>query len=228
MPISNAPKILGYSHKKRPIELYRFGTGAISVLFLGGVHGDEIEGFTCVERFLKLLELGQYTLSTELTLSLCPRLNPDGCAQNRRTNEHNVDLNRNLPTANWSGDFKVVRYYPGQAPGSEPENQVLIKLLEDLKPNLIVSLHSYENPMTNYDGEISRAVAEKMSAVNGLAAKGDIGYPTTGSLGNYAGIERNIPTITLEILKDQNLDEAWKQHYPGLVAALEWAASFTS
>ena len=81
--------------------------------------------------------------------------------------------------------------------------------------------------MVNYDGEVSRSVAEVMSKVNTLAAKGDIGYPTTGSLGNYAGIERKIPIITLEILKDQNLDEAWTQHQPALLAALNWATTLS-
>ena len=178
-----------------------------------------------VERFLGLLQDGTYSPNSKLSLHVCPRMNPDGCAENRRTNHHNVDLNRNLPTQNWSGDFTNVRYYPGPAAGSEPENQVLMKLLEDLKPALILSLHSYEKPMVNYDGAISKEVAEAMSTKCGLPAKGDIGYPTTGSLGNYAAIERKIPTITLEILKGQDLEEVWKQHLPGLLATLDWASS---
>jgi len=221
--MAQTPKIYGYSHQSLPIELHTFGTGPTPVLFIGGVHGDEIEGFTCVENFLKLLQTGEFKVPSSLTLFVCPRLNPDGCAANRRTNAHNVDLNRNLPTSNWSGEFKNVRYYPGASACSEPENKILVRMLEDLKPKLIVSLHSYEHAMTNYDGVISKDVAEKMSAVNGLAAKGDIGYPTTGSLGNYAAMERKIPTVTLEIFKGQNLDEAWAQHRPGLEAALAWA-----
>jgi protein MpaA len=225
MATIQTPKILGYSHLKHPIELYTFGSGPVSVLFLGGVHGDEIEGFTCLERFLSLVQNGELSVAKELTLYLCPRLNPDGCASNRRTNEHNVDLNRNLPTENWSGKFQNVRYYPGASAGSEPENKILVEMLDELKPRLIVSLHSYEKAMTNYDGEVSKAVAEKMAAVNGLPAKGDIGYPTTGSLGNYGAMERKIPTVTLEIFKGQNLEEAWVQHRPGLEAALAWAST---
>ena len=225
MSISKSPETLGYSLKNRAIELYSFGNGPIPVLILGGIHGDEIEGFTVAERFLGLLQAGTYTPPDALTLHICPRANPDGCAENRRTNHHNVDLNRNLPTGNWSGDFVNVRYYPGPSAGSEPENKVLMKLLEDLKPRLILSLHSYEKPMVNFDGAHSKPVAEVMSAKCGLVAKGDIGYPTTGSLGNYAGIERKIPTITLEILKGQDLEEVWEQHQPGLVAALNWAST---
>ena len=34
--------------------------------------------------------------------------------------------------------------------------------------------------------------------------EGDIGYPTPGSFGTWAGIEKNIPTITLEL--DEEID----------------------
>ena len=216
-------KILGYSHENRPIELYSIGSGPIPVLILGGVHGDEVEGFTLAERFLALVDEGSYTVPSRLNLFISPRLNPDGCALIKRTNAKNVDLNRNLPTQNWTGDIANIRYYPGEAPGSEPENKVLIEFLETLKPKLILSLHSYEKPMVNYDGAISKEVAEVMAKANGLEAKGDIGYPTTGSLGNYAGIERKIPTITLEILRGKNLEEVWAEQKPALIAALDWA-----
>ena len=32
-----------------------------------------------------------------------------------------------------------------------------------------------------------------------MNVKKDIGYPTPGSFGTYAGIERNIPIITIEL-----------------------------
>ena len=36
-----------------------------------------------------------------------------------------------------------------------------------------------------------------------------IGYPTPGSFGTYAGVERNIPTITLEMDEEINVDELY-------------------
>ncbi len=215
---------LGNSHERKPIIYYTFGAGPTTVLLLGGVHGDEVEGFDCAERFLALIQSAKYKLPKEITLHLCPRLNPDGCAAVRRTNHHNVDLNRNMPTKNWKESFTQVRYYPGPNPGSEPESQALVKAIDQLKPSLVLSLHSYEKPMVNYNGTISEAVAIKMSEKNQLPPKGDIGYPTPGSLGTYCADERNIPIITLEILRGQALDEVWNQHKDGLIAALEWAA----
>lgn len=222
---AKAAKIMGYSVEKRPIELYTFGNGPVSTLFIAGVHGDEIEGWDLAERFLSQLQIGEYKLPENLTLHFCPKANPDGCAHIQRTNLNKVDLNRNLPTQNWSPEAKTPRTNPGHHPGSEPENKVLMQIIEAVKPQLIVSFHSYEKPMVNYDGEFSRGVSEKMAAANGLEAKGDIGYPTPGSFGNYAAIERKIPTVTLEILRGQNLDAVWKQHRAGLIAALEWASN---
>lgn len=217
-------QVLGKSRENRPFELCAIGQGAIPVLLLGGVHGDEIEGFDLVERFLGLCKESPKTVPAGITLNLWPRVNPDGCANNRRTNHHNVDLNRNLPTKDWIGTFTNVRYYPGPEACSEPENKALVKLIDELKPKLILSMHSYDKPMVNFNGEVSYEVAVRMSEKNGLEPKGDIGYPTPGSLGAYGGIERGIPTITLEILRGQDLESVWKIHRSGLEAALQWAA----
>lgn len=217
-------QVLGISRENRPLELYTVGHGTVSVLLLGGVHGDEVEGFDLAERFLAFAQKSPTVVPAGVTLSICPRVNPDGCAGIRRTNHHNVDLNRNLPTKDWVGAFTNVRYYPGPSACSEPENKILVKLIDDVKPKLILSMHSYAQPMVNYNGEISLEVAQKMCEKNGLEPKGDIGYPTPGSLGAYAGIERRIPTITLEILRGQDLDSVWQTHRTGLEAALQWAA----
>ena len=219
------PQILGTSRQNRPIVYSSFGSGPISVLLLGGVHGDEVEGFTCVEKLEQQILQGDYTLPAQITLHICPRVNPDGCATLQRGNANSVDLNRNMPTANWTAETTNPRYFPGSAPGSEPETTVLVDRIEKLSPRLILTLHSYEKPMVNYDGNQSAEVALRMSEKNGLPAKSHIGYPTPGSLGTYAGIERKIPIITLEILKGQNLDLVWSLHRDALIAGIDWAAN---
>ena len=50
----------------------------------------------------------------------------------------------------------------------------------------------------------------------------DIGYPTPGSLGTWAGWERKIPTITLEIERDSTQDKIWSLHAPALEAGLRF------
>ena len=52
----------------------------------------------------------------------------------------------------------------------------------------------------NYDGprEETYKIAEEIANITELPICENIGYPTPGSFGTYAGIEKNIPTITLE------------------------------
>ncbi len=224
LPKSKQSKAIGASVLGRKIMLYRHGAGRCPVLLIGGVHGDESEGYLLAERFLKELQQGRICTSEKLSLYVCPRLNPDGCRQNRRTNHRNVDLNRNLPSADWKRDFENPRYYPGPAPKSEPESKAALRLLQSIRPALILSLHSYEKAMINYNGPCAE-LAMYMSSKNGLPPNGDIGYPTPGSLGTYAGWERAISTITLEILSGQKEQEVWHMHHEALRLACEYYTS---
>lgn len=191
---------------------------------LAGVHGDEPEGYLLLERLEKEIVSGG-ELDRRISLFSCSRINPDGCEKNRRTNERNVDLNRNLPTRDWQADFSNVRYYPGEAPGSEPETRATLNMIADLQPLVIFSLHSYEHPMINYNGPCLD-LAEEMQKHNGLHPKGDIGYPTPGSLGTWGGFERSLPVITLEIQRDQKEHHVWEQHWRGLVAGMNFALNY--
>lgn len=224
LPAPGERALIGRSHAGRDIELYARGSGDLAALLIGGVHGDETEGFLFAERYLAALDSGEIKLDPRLRLYICPRLNPDGCAAVRRTNHRNVDLNRNLPTRDWAGEFTNVRYYPGAAAGSEPESTATLAMIDAVRPAVIISLHSYENPMVNFNGPCED-LATAMGAANGLPPKGDIGYPTPGSLGTYAGWERNLPTLTLEILRGQAPDEVWRQHRDGMGVALEFYLS---
>ncbi|HBS06894.1 MAG TPA: zinc carboxypeptidase [Leptospiraceae bacterium] len=224
LPAPEKTVTIGKSIQGLDIQLYCSGNGPISALLIGGGHGDEPEGYLFAERFMQEVQTGSLTLPEHLKLYICPRLNPDGCAVDRRTNARNVDLNRNLPTGDWTADFTNPRYFPGLSAGSEIESEITVAMIEAIKPRMIMSLHSYEHAMINYNGDCLD-LAEAMARSNGLPPKSDIGYPTPGSLGTYAGWERNIPTITLEILRGQLPDDAYTQHR---MAALDGLSFYRS
>ena len=92
-------------------------------------------------------------------------------------------------------------------------------LVEQHKPDRIVSIHA-PLEVVNYDGP-ARALAERMSVHNGYPVSGDIGYPTPGSFGNYAGVERNIPTITLELPRG-GFDAMWEPNKKALLEAITY------
>lgn len=199
-----------------PIQAYTFGHLGPRVLILGGVHGDEIEGVIASQGLLaKFLQNYSY----KLQITLIPMFNIEGVLLKQRMNSRDVDLNRNLPTKDWSPEIKSPRYNPGPYPNSEPENQALVHWIEKEKPELILSLHSW-NPVLNINGNCLK-VAEVLSKWTGYHIDTDIGYPTPGSLGTYAGIERSSPVLTYEIERGLDSVSILKKHVPAILDALK-------
>ncbi len=117
-------------------------------------------------------------------------LNPDGVAANQRYNFRNVDLNRNWPAEN----RRERSTRSGTSALSEPETAALAKLIDDLRPARILSLHQAAECI-DWNGPAEK-LAKAMAAVCDLPAKRLGGRP--GSMGSYLGTDRGIPIITFE------------------------------
>lgn len=164
-------------------------------LIIGVVHGDEPQGQDLIEKYTNEFE--------KENVLFIPCLNPDGKLKNTRTNSNGVDINRNFPTKNWKLTEEK-EYFGGERPSSEIETQFIIKIVEKYKPKSIITLHT-PYKVVNYDGP-ARELAEKISKIINYPVEESIGYPTPGSFGTYAGIERNIPIITLELDEEAPID----------------------
>ena len=167
------------------------------ILVVGVVHGDEPQGEDLINRYLAGNESGMLFI---------PSLNPDGKQLGRRTNSNGVDINRNFPTKNWELTEKD-NYFGGESPASEIETKFLAEVIEEYKPRLILTLHT-PYKIVNYDGS-AKEVSEKISEIISYPVEESIGYPTPGSFGTYAGVERNIPTITLEMDEEEAIDSLY-------------------
>ena len=172
-----------------------------TILFIGVFHGDEPDGEYLIKRYL------QENNTTSNHLLFIPCLNPDGKINNTRTNANGVDLNRNFPTKNWEFNNEKDSYFGGEKPASEVETQFMIYVIEKYKPDLIISLHE-PYKVVNYDGPAEN-VAKKISEITGYKLEENIGYPTPGSFGTYCGVEKNIPTITLELPENEDKELLW-------------------
>jgi len=170
------------------------------VLVIGGIHGDEYSSVSIVFKFMKKLEQHHSGL---FHWKLAPLMNPDGLLQKKsqRMNVRGVDLNRNFPTPNWHEEShhywvkrtkKNPRRYPGPAPLSEPESQWLAKTIAEFQPDVIVSIHA---PFGILDFDGPKQKAPKRFGELHLNLLGT--YP--GSLGNYAGVHKEIPVVTIEL-----------------------------
>ena len=198
------------------IPAYRFGTKGMEVLILGGVHGDETEGVIASHGLLRTFF---QSFPFRLRVTLVPILNLDGVLKSQRCNARQVDLNRNLPTRDWSEKAAKKKYNPGPFPCSELENQALVKHIQSQKPGFILTLHSWL-PLLNTNGDCLN-VAKTISVHTGYKITDDIGYPTPGSLGVYCGLEREIPTLTYEIQRGLSADEILKKHKPAILEGLK-------
>lgn len=159
-----------------------------NILVIGVFHGDEPQGKFLIDEYLKIHPNSQ--------LLFIPCLNPDGMAIDTRTNSNGVDLNRNFPTKNWELTEKN-EFFGGTKPASETETKFLIDVINEYKPVAVLTLHA-PFKVVNYDGP-AKDIAEKIGQIICYPVEASIGYPTPGSFGTFMGVERNIPTITLEL-----------------------------
>lgn len=205
------------------IKAYRTETKSPHYHYLmAGVHGDEVEGVYILQQLFDWLKENE---EIDLPLIVIPVLNVDGYRAGTRTNSHGVDLNRNLPSAQWTSVAREKKYNPGTEALSEPENKYLVKLFEKYKPSLIISFHSWK-PMLNYNGEGCQKYAEHLNKFNGYPVLDDIeNHPTPGSLGEF-GPEKykaNVLTFEAPTLADsggKSLKDIWEENKIGLKSLL--------
>lgn len=168
------------------------------VLVVGGIHGDELSSASLAMHWLQLAR----EIPADAHWRFIPLLNPDGLLMSpaRRTNANGVDLNRNFPTPNWEREAKIYweekvkrdpRRWPGPKPLSEPESKFLHDEMERFKPHLIVSIHA---PYGVLDFDGPTAPPAKL----GRLYLDQVGiFP--GSLGNYGGVHKGMPVVTIEL-----------------------------
>jgi protein MpaA len=210
--------VLGYSTLGRPITGYWLGDvmaegrlpeGAIEALYFGAIHGDEGLSSRLLEAFIRDIQQQSSGDWINQRVVIIPVMNPDGLAANTRVNANGVDLNRNYPTQNWTPALarhndEQPEHCPGPTPASEVETRLLMDLIAVYPPKVIVSVHTPYR-VINIDGPngTTEALAQSMASINGYPVTRDIGYPTPGSFGNYYGVERGIPVLTLELHEDE-------------------------
>ena len=131
-------------------------------------------------------------------------MNPSGKKLFTRANGHEIDLNRNYPTSNFSA-ISVnphTKEMSSGEPASEVETQIMMQIVGEYAFERILSIHS-DLHLIDYDGP-AKELASKFSLLCGYKLVDNIGYQTNGSFGTWAGIERKIPLITVETWHAQN------------------------
>jgi protein MpaA len=214
--IRHASSHYGASVEGLPLTVWLPEDGSAELVVLAAIHGDEAETTVAVSEALRSLPRG----NLRAAVILCG--NPDGMLRGTRGNARGVDLNRNFPTSNWSADpvfyksrasdARDISLSTGAQPASEPETTALISLVEQLKPRAVVTLHS---ALACVDDSGASHLGRQLADRCALPFLTEIGYPTPGSMGTWAG-ERGLTLVTLE-LEDASLYTLKDRHVPILI-----------
>jgi len=194
----------------------------LRVLVVGGIHGDELSSASVALHWLRLVQDSPMDLPQPVHWRFIPALNPDGLIARppRRVNANGVDLNRNFPTPRWEREAPIYwekrtrrdpRRWPGPSALSEPESRYLKDQMDRFKPHLIVSIHApfgvldFDGPTVPPD-RLGRLYLDQVGI-----------YP--GSLGNYGGVHKGVPVVTVELPNAQRtpLDSEMRQMWIDLL-----------
>ncbi|PIE03698.1 MAG: murein peptide amidase A [Acidobacteria bacterium] len=211
--------VYGQTVEGNPLVYWHPKDTAPEIVVMASIHGDEAETTVVLSEALR------YTACSDLRCAVILAANPDGMMRGTRCNARGVDLNRNMPTENWTdqpvtyrsreGEPRDIELSTGEFAGSEPENQALIKLIEKLKPQAIVTLHA---ALACIDDPSGSPLAKTLAKRTGLPLVEDVGYPCPGSFGTWAG-ERGLNLVTYEVEAD-SLYNLKKKHVPVLIDLL--------
>ena len=148
-------RLLGHSHKGRPIRVFRIGNprAPARVLVVGCIHGNECSGMAVTQRLLGL------DRPLALDLWVVPNLNPDGLARDSRRNARGVDLNRDFLAA------------------TQRETRIARALIRRLEPDVTLWFHQPQAVVRAWGP--SRAIALRYAELSGADYRSLVWPPGT-------------------------------------------------
>lgn len=214
------PATIGASVQGRPLQVYRFGTGANTRMIVADIHGGyEWNTAALAEDLIDFLAAHPGIVPPGVSLYVLPSMNPDGLAKSHgydgRANANNVDLNRNFPLdwqATWApeGCWNYLPITAGAHPLSEPESRAVARFVLSNSVEAMISYHSAAlGIFAGGDPSTSRSI----SLAKALSAVSPYEYPPRNTGCEYAGemvdwaAVNGVAAVDIELSTHYELDE---------------------
>jgi murein peptide amidase A len=221
LPRGPRPSIIGFSVAGRPIEAYTFGNGEKQYLIVAGIHGG-YEGNTIAlaNELITYIIDNPDVIPPDKTLYIIRDMNPDAEArsadENGRVNDHGVDLNRNFPSDNWTGNWvrdgcwSLRPTTGGDSGGSEPETRAVMSFIASHNIQALISYHSaglgvfpggdpWEPPSRRLAAALGKATGYPYPPV-------DTGCKYTGTLADWAVENGADAAVDMELSTHKSTD----------------------
>lgn len=207
--ICGRSQVIGYSIQGKPLVAHYFGDGASTILFTGGIHGNEPSSTHLLNDLIAHLQKEAYKIPAGRQIVIVPNVNPDGIAVGQRYNMRNVNIDRNFPESDWVSDIvirnnEVVVGGGGAAPLSEPEAKALATLTSQLRPRLMMSFHARGSLVGANDAADSRTIASAYARSVGYRPMFDnaedvMGHAFTGEYEMWIAEAFNSAAVLVEL-----------------------------
>jgi hypothetical protein len=216
---------IGASVKGRAITAYKFGTGDNPIIYMGAMHGDEVNSKNLMTEWFNELNANPGRLPGR-SLVVIPAVSPDGVVARSRLNARGVDLNRNFPATDWktmvtSPESPNPTPAGGPQPLSEPESAAVASYIRQTRPRAVFSFHSSAAVVEANEAGDSVSIAQtyaskaRYRAVPKSQSASVFKYDTTGAMEDWMRSSLGLPAIVVELLSDtssefsRNRDALW-------------------
>ena len=213
-----APREVTGDPKRSQWRMVDAGTARIAAparraLVVSGIHGDERGPLDLVKQLQAELSAGTAPLARDFDTIVIPTANPGGVQKRTRRNLAGVDLNRNFPGLPGFPSLPKGE----KAPPIQPEVKAIMKVVQTLQPERIVSLHAITDPKQEkggvyadpVEGDTARQLACRMALrMRGQQGQGDVnvaGNKLDASICNV----RYPESAAVSITKEQSSLGAW-------------------
>lgn len=148
-------KIFGYSEMGKEIIGYEIGNGDDGLFLFGAIHGNEMGTAALMNKLIEEIKANPELVSPKKRLVIIPVANPDGYYDRiDKLNANGVNLNLNFKTIEWQ-QYGSEGTFAGEEPFSEKESQVIKRIVEQYRPNMMIAFHSQGALVSPEEGESS-------------------------------------------------------------------------